>query len=45
MVGFHMLNNKIIGFSAVQLVFYVIKPRIGKSGVNRVHNGNFFVNY
>ena len=42
-VRFHMLNNKIIGFSAVKGVFKIVQPFLCKVAVNGVHDSDLAV--
>ena len=44
-VGLHVLNYKVVGRSATQRLGYIVKPLVRKSGVNRIHNSDLFVNY
>ena len=45
MVGFHMLNYKIIGSFAIARGFNVFKPFAAEFCVYRIENGNFFIDY
>ena len=43
MVGLHMLNNKIIGRSAVKNGIDIVKPLMRKARVHRIYNSGLFI--
>ena len=43
MVRFHMLNNEIVQFAAVQQVFYIFQKFIAAALIHRVDNARFFI--
>ena len=45
MIGLHMLNDQIIGLSAFESIFNIVKPLVCKSGVHRIHYRYLFIYY
>ena len=43
MVGFHVLNNQVVGLSAFKSVLKVVEPLVSKVAVNCIHNRDFAV--
>ncbi len=42
-IGFHVLYDEIIGFTAIECIFEIIEPFLGKAAVNGIHDGNFII--
>ena len=45
MIRLHVLNDKIIGLSAVKRIGKIIKPFVTEPCVNRIHDSDFLINY
>ena len=43
MVRFHMVDHQVVGFPAAQGLFQLRQPLLPLPGIDRVHDGHFFV--
>ena len=42
-IGLHVLNHQVIGGASTQFAFQVFQPLCTKTGIHRIHHGNFFI--